>query len=249
MSKKNFEETFNIYLFTGPEDAGSFSKLSEFLAFLKYNRMHLPYKFSYVSRGTDALIPELTINENILMDFSPDSLTASKQFQFQEFLKENPNRHLEKLYQVISLPHELPANSDSQMKKVCGLFKSLIFEGQFIFLEEPEIHLDKECIKLFIDALKEHIARHKQNVFIYSRNLHLWIPHANILVNREEDYTFSMKKIMPLHSLIHTQVHSEERQMRPLYKKRTTPNEHYNPLFMNDQLSPIPLIALKKSAA
>lgn len=194
MTKLNFEQTFEIYLFTetGPEN--NFSKLNEFLSFLKYNKVNLPYKFSYVSRG-DGLIPELTLNENILMNFSPDSLTAGREFQFQEFLKEQPNRDLEKLYQKIVLPHVIPAHSDAQMRKVSSLIKSLIFEGQFIFLEEPEKDLDEECVALFISSLKDHIARYKQNVFIFSPQLNLWMPHVHQHVKREKDYSFTASKI------------------------------------------------------
>ncbi|MDD4975561.1 MAG: hypothetical protein PHY93_14480 [Bacteriovorax sp.] len=194
MTKLNFEESFEIYLFTetGPEN--NFSKLNEFLSFLKYSRVNLPYKFSYVSRG-DGLIPELTLNDNILMDFSPNSLTASREFQFQEFLKEQPNRDLEKLYQKIASPHELPLHCDAQMKKVSSLIKALISEGQFIFLEEPEKDLDDECIALFVSCLKDHIARHKQNVFIFSHHLNLWMPHVHQHVKREKDYSFTAAKI------------------------------------------------------
>lgn len=194
MTKVNFEETFEIYLFTenGPEN--NFSKLNEFLSFLKFNKVNLPYKFSYVSRG-DGLIPELTLNENILMDFSPNSLTAGREFQFQEFLKEQPNRDLEKLYQKIANPHELPTQADAQMRKVSSLIKSLIFEGQFIFLEEPEKDLNEECISLFINSLKDHIARNKQNVFIFSHHLNLWMPHVHQHVKREIDQSFSANKI------------------------------------------------------
>lgn len=194
MTKVNFEETFEIYLFTnnGPED--NYSKLNEFLSFLKFNKINLPYKFSYVGRG-DGLIPDMTLNENILMDFSPDSLTAAREFQFQEFLKEQPNRDLEKLYQKVVFPHELPAHSDAQMRRLASLIKSLIFEGQFIFLEEPEKELDEETIALFISAMKDHIARHKQNVFIFSGNLNLWLPHVHKHVKREKDFSFSTEKI------------------------------------------------------
>jgi ABC-type lipoprotein export system ATPase subunit len=194
MAKVNFEETFEIYLFTKQEKENNFSKLSEFLSFLKFNRLSLPYKFSYVSRG-DGLIPELSLNENILMDFSPNSLTASKEFQFQEFLKEEGNRPLEDLYQKIFLPHELPRNSDAQMRKVSALIKSLIFEGQFIFLEEPEIDLDEESIALFIAALKDRIEKHKQNIFIFSHNVNLWGPHAHQLVRREKNFSFATENI------------------------------------------------------
>lgn len=194
MTKINFEETFEIYLFTEPNLENNFSKLSEFISFLKYNKVNPPYKFSYVSRG-DGFIPELTINENILMDFSADSLTAAREFQFQEFLGAQPNRDLENLYKKITLPHELPADSDAQMRKVASLIKSLIFEGQFIFLEVPELDLDPETLTLFISAMKEHIARNKQNVFIFSNNLKLWLPHVHQLVTREKNYRFSTEKI------------------------------------------------------
>lgn len=194
MTKVNFEETFEIYLFTDDGLENNFSKLNEFLSFLKFNKVNLPYRFSYVSRG-EALIPEITLNENILMDFSPDSLTAAREFQFQEFLKEQPNRNLEKLYQKLATPHELPSNTDAQMKQLASLIKSLIFEGQFIFLEEPEKDLDAECIGLFINAMKDHIARHKQNVFIFSNHFNLWMPHIHQHVKREQDFSFTTEKI------------------------------------------------------
>lgn len=194
MTRVNFEETFEIYLFTDNGVEENFSKLSEFLSFLKFNKVNLPYKFSYVSRG-DGLIPELTLNENILMDFSPDSLTAAREFQFQEFLGSQPNRDLEKLYQKIALPHELPANSDAQMRKVASLIKSLVFEGQFIFLEEPEKDLEPEVIEIFIGAMKDHIARYKQNVFIFSTHLDLWMPHINQLVAREKNFSFTTTRM------------------------------------------------------
>jgi ABC-type lipoprotein export system ATPase subunit len=195
MVKVNFEESFEIYLFTDIGHENNFSKLNEFLSFLKFNKVNLPYKFSYVCRS-DGLIPEMTLNENILMDFSPDSLTAARGFQFQEFLKEQPNKDLERLYQTLTLPHELPEHSNAQMRKVTSLIKALISEAQFIFLEEPEKDLDEESTQLFIEALKDHIARHKQNVFIYTNQLNLWKDHGHQLVIREKDYSFSIKSII-----------------------------------------------------
>jgi ABC-type lipoprotein export system ATPase subunit len=195
MMKSCFEESFEIYLFTNIQKEDHSSKLNEFLSFLKYKVGNHSYKFSYVSRG-DGLIPELTLNENILMNFSPNSLTEGREFQFQEFLKEQPNRSLKRLYQKIGLPHELPLHTDAQMKKVCSLMKSLIFEGQFIFLEEPEIDLDDECLALFISSLKNHMKLHKQNVFIFSEDLELWMPHVHQHVKREKDFSFSTEKVI-----------------------------------------------------
>lgn len=193
MAKANFDDTFQIYLFT-EETGENFSRLSEFISFLKFNRVNLPYKFAYVSRG-DNLIPELSLIDNILMDFSPDSLTASKQAQFQDFLKEPQNETLLKLYHKVALPNDLPQHADAQMKKVSALLKALINEGQFIFLEEPERDLDAETVALFIAALKDQIARNRQNVLLFSHDLNLWMPHVNYHVKREPDYSFSLQKI------------------------------------------------------
>ena len=189
MTKINFEENFEIYLFTYPNETTSSSKLNEFLSFLKFHKVALPYKFSFVAREA-SLIPEMTLDQNILIDFSPDSLTESKEVQFQEFLGTQKNRALQSLYQRIELPHELPEQSNAQMKKACSLIKALLYEGQFIFLEEPEHDLSPEALDLFISALKEHVKDRQMNVFIFSKNLTMWMPHAHKMVQRMKDYSF-----------------------------------------------------------
>ena len=195
MTKINFEENFEIYLFTYPnEEAQGTSKLNEFLSFLKFHKVALPYKFSFVAREA-SLIPEMTLNQNILIDFTPDSLTESKEVQFQDFLGTQGNRALEALYKSIELPHELPDQTNAQMKKACSLMKSLLYEGQFIFLEEPEVGLDSETLNLFINALKEHVKAHQINVFIFSRNLSLWMPHAQKMVQRMKNYSFLISPV------------------------------------------------------
>ena len=217
MVKVNFEENFEIYLFTDNEHENNFSKLNEFISFLKFNRVALPYRFAYVCRS-DGLMPELTLNENILMDFSPDSLTTAREFQFQEFLNEQPNKDLEKLYQKLSFPHELPDHSNAQMKKIASLIKALISESNFIFLEEPEKDLDPECTQLFISALKDHIARHKLNVFIFSNQTKLWMNHSHQHVTREENFSFTTNEIPKNLAWI--------KERENFYKPITTPLEN-----------------------
>lgn len=168
--------------------------LGEFLSFLKFHKVALPYKFSFVSSEA-SLIPEMSLNQNLLIDFSPNSLTESKEVQFQDFLKLPENASLEKLYKTIELPHMLPGQSDAQMKKVCSLIKSLLCEGQFIFLEEPELDLAPETLSLFIDALKNHAEQRQVNVFIYSQNLPMWTPHSQKMVERMKDFTFLVSPV------------------------------------------------------
>lgn len=194
MARINFEETFNIYLFSSQEAAGGPSQLNEFLSFLKYNKANLPYKFSFVS-SSSSLIPEMTLNENILIDFEANSLTESKVHQFQDFLKNQENRSLERLYHSLILPNEFPSQSDAQMNKICSLIKSLLFEGQFIFFEEPEKDLDSETLKIFTDALKALMKERQMNVFLFSRNLPMWMPHAQLFVERKRDFSFQVNAI------------------------------------------------------
>lgn len=194
MTKINFEESFEIYLFACKSETSGSSKLGEFLSFLKFNKVNLPYKFSFVSQEA-SLIPEMTLNQNILIDFTPNSLTESKEVQFQDFLKEQHNQALEKLYHKLELPHEMPEHSNAQMKKVCSLIKSLLYEGQFIFLEEPETMLEKETLNLFISSLKARVKEQKINVFIFSKDMSLWMPHAHKMVQRMPDYSFAVSTI------------------------------------------------------
>lgn len=194
MSKINFEEYFEIYLFNYPQKTECSTKLGEFLSFLKFHKVALPYKFSFVSSEA-SLIPEMSLNQNLLIDFSPNSLTESKEVQFQDFLKLPENATLEKLYKTIELPHMLPGQSDAQMKKVCSLIKALLCEGQFIFLEEPELDLDSETLGLFIAALKAHVEQRQVNVFIYSQNLPMWMAHSHKMVERMKDFTFLISPV------------------------------------------------------
>jgi hypothetical protein len=189
MSKINFEENFEIYLFDDQKNLQSSSKLNDFLAFLKFHKVGHPYKFSFVSKIA-SLIPEMTLNQNILIDFSPNSLTESKEVQFQDFLKLPENSALEELYYTLQLPHELPEQSDAQMKKVCSLIKSLLYEGEFIFLEAPETDLSPETLKLFIAALKERMNGRKINGLISSNTPGTWMTHAQYTVDRSPDYSF-----------------------------------------------------------
>lgn len=194
MVRINFDETFNIYLFSTAEAAGGPSQLNEFISFLKFSKASLPYKFSFVS-SSSSLIPEMTLNENILIDFTANSLTESKVHQFQEFLKNQNNRSLEKLYHSLILPNEYPSQSDAQMNKVCSLIKSLLFEGDFIFLEEPEKDLDEETVNIFTEALKAQMKERPINVFLFSRNLPLWLAHAKYFVERKHDFSFQVNAI------------------------------------------------------
>jgi hypothetical protein len=216
MSKINFEENFEIYLFNDQATVQSSSRLNDFLAFLKFHKVGHPYKFSFVSEVA-SLIPEMTLNQNILIDFSPNSLTESKEVQFQDFLKISQNRALEELYYTLELPHELPEQSNAQMKKVCSLIKSLLYEGEFIFFEAPETDLTKDTLKLFINALKERVMGRKINVLISSKTPEMWIPHAHFTVERSPDFSFLITPLDAKLELLKTSTPTWEEERASFY--------------------------------
>lgn len=192
MKKTCFDNQFEIYLFLDNQTLEAPSKLNEFIAFLKSNKATFPYKFSFVGQNP-TLISDLSINQNILIDFNADSLTESKDGQFNEYLKEIDNFYLNELYARLDIPSEMPDMANSQIRKLTSLIKSLLKDGDFIFLESPEDHLSTECLEIFVCALKKQIVSKKQNVFIYSKNVDFWQGHANRIVTRNEDYSFNCK--------------------------------------------------------
>lgn len=199
MKKINFDEKFEIYLFDTKENATYSSMLNEFMAFLKFNKASVPYKFSYVDKGPN-LISEMTINQNILIDFNADSLTESKDAQFHEFLKDSKNYYLSELYNKLEIPTELPKFANAQMKKIASLIKALLKEGEFIFLESPEEDLSPEALTLFVGALKSQINTKKQNIFIYSENTDFWYSQCHKKVERNPDFSFKTELLT--HSIL-----------------------------------------------
>lgn len=223
MTKILFDEKFEIYLFNGTTEQLGTSKLGEFLSFLKYYKAQMPYKFAFVSEKA-SLIPELSLIQNILIDFNPNSLTESKEVQFHDFLKAQKNKSFEELYNKINLPHELPIQSNSQMNKVASLIKALLNEGQFLFLEEPENYLEEETLNLFSDALKSQLEEKGVNVFIYSKNIDFWKPHAHKSVSRNTDYSFKVEEINE---------HSQWEKERQLFYSKSSENHPDTLIFRN----------------
>lgn len=199
-TKHNFKEFQEIYLFTsGPREYTS-TMLSEFINFLKFHKARLPYKFSFVGKEP-LLMNELTLNQNIMIDFSADSLTENKEVQFEEFLAQKENAHLRELYLQIDAVAKLPLFVDAQINKITSLLCALLKEGEFIFLESPEENLDPKSLAIFIKALKTQINIKQQNVFIFSKNIEFWKQHSQKLVFRSQDFKFITSEIEAIHKL------------------------------------------------
>jgi ABC-type multidrug transport system ATPase subunit len=123
------------------------------------------------------------------------------------------------------------------MNKVASLIKALLNEGQFLFLEEPENHLEQETLKLFSDALKAQLEEKEVNIFIYSKNSDFWKPHAHKSVSRNKDFSFKIEEINK---------HSQWEKERQHFYSKSSENQTNTLVFHNLKKVPAPS---KKDAA
>lgn len=190
MEKYLFDKNSDIFLFSQAENKeASGSSLNEFLQFLKFNRVSIPYKFTYVS-AKDSLIPDLTLKQNLLLDYTIASLTEEKEVHFKNFLKNKANVYLEALYGMIVNINDIPSNATAEEIKIICLMKAIITEAPFIFLESPEKDLSFDAFKLFQKALQYQLKNQTQTVFITTPNESIWNHLISKKVHRGENQAF-----------------------------------------------------------
>lgn len=194
MKKEDFDNSSEIYLFRmyRPNGADSSTKLNEFINYLKFNRVAAPFQFSYVSTKGD-LISELTLNQNILLEYTSPSLTEEKEGHLRKFFKERPNLHLEALYNMISNIDEYPSEAGPEENKITALLKAFIANKPFIFLEYPEAELSPKAQKLLQKAIELQAKNLRQNIFIVTKQEQNWSKYISKIVERTESFSFKTK--------------------------------------------------------
>lgn len=198
MEKYSFNELSQIYLFRSkPAHSLAGSCLNEFLSYLKFYRVMGPYKFSFVGKNGN-LIPELTLKQNLLIDYTSESLTEEKEAHFRENLKTKPNLQLEALYNHISNLNDLPKNSTPEEIKLVSLLKALLSDAPYLFLENPEADLSENTFKIFQEALFNQIRLTEQNVFIITKRERSWSKYVTKIVGRNKDFTFKTENSDPI---------------------------------------------------
>jgi hypothetical protein len=141
-------------------------------------------------------MPNLSLNENILMNFSPRSLTAEKENQFEDFLAQRSNIYIKKLYDKLADKDIAAHLAAPEMIKLASLIKVLTTDCDYIFLENPEKDLSENIRILFIKALEIHLEEKEINAFFYSSsNEELWNPHCSYAVSRNKYFQFQLESI------------------------------------------------------
>jgi ABC-type multidrug transport system ATPase subunit len=196
MNELKYTKNINSYLFLNDPSCGHSSYLSEFIAFIKSQHSATPVNFSYVGDETN-LMPKLTLNQNILMNFSPISLTNEKVKQFEDYLTHNQNAYIKKLYDKLIDRDIVTQNAGPEMKKLTSLIKALITESDYIFLENPENDLSENIRILFNKALETHIQLKNIKTFIYSSTgEESWKPYCMYTVSRNKYFQFHLESII-----------------------------------------------------
>lgn len=201
--KKRLIEQSEIYLFECSKERSGIDnyqfentqipKVNEFVAFLKYFQIPSPYKFTTIS-GELNLISDLSLKENILMNFNSDSLTSSKNHQFDEIIAGIQNPYIAPLLQYFHEGDLKPNEASKEAIKCAELLRALLSDSHFIFMESPEKDLSYQLFSIFLKALKHHCKDKVVNVFISSPNPELWLNEAHFMIKRNEKFQFVVEK-------------------------------------------------------
>jgi ABC-type multidrug transport system ATPase subunit len=196
MEKFLLDQNCVTLLFLENQNGVHSSYLSEFISFIKSQKVTMPFTFSYVGDQTN-LMSTLTLNENILLNFTPKSLTTEKENQFEDYLNQKQNIYIKKLYEKLT-ERDIPTHAAiPEMKKLASLIKALTTESEYLFLENPEKDLSENLRILFTMALETHREHKKINTFYFSQyNEDLWKTHCTHTVSRNKYFQFQLESII-----------------------------------------------------
>jgi ABC-type lipoprotein export system ATPase subunit len=185
-----FSDHSGIYYFDQGVEK-EFANLKSFLYFLKAMKVKGPIKFAYVDQA-GALIPNLSLKENILLDAIPQSLSLNKGTILNNVLEKIDNVFITNMFNSIVDWEQKPSECSSQVIKLVALMKALLTDSKYIFLDNPEMHLRFETLNLFKNALNLQRKKQNQIVIIHSQNFSVWEEEVEKIIYRGENKKFNI---------------------------------------------------------
>lgn len=177
------------YLLLDREVAPDFSSLKSFMSCYKYFFGNAVSKFTYVSPSSN-MFQDLNIKENILLLLESESLTLTKSDQLEEFLNQDSNQYLKKLF---SYMHESEHFEDQKLIALCIV--SLIKSDHAIFIDQIEKQLSWNIIDCYLEAIKIKNSQAPQLVIIRSHFGQKWRPYCQSEITKLPDYHFCVTDI------------------------------------------------------
>jgi hypothetical protein len=194
-------QPFDIFYFhhkLSEKPMGS-SYLKHFINFLNDCQVPKPYKFTFVSRD-GALIPNLSLKENIFLESVPTSLTTSKECQFEQYLNQSGHHHLPLLLHALGDLDKKPPALTKQQVKLASLIIGILKPNKYLFLETPEFHLvDQKLLQLVKQALVEQSKRQTAPIFIASEAMDFWSDFSNKIVHQSPNGQLTVKERIKTH--------------------------------------------------
>lgn len=173
--------------------------LKEFMYFLKFTGKQNLIDFSYASSDASTH-KDLTIKQNIILDAVPTSINKDDESSFDELLESIDNNALKKLIQMLGPTDIIVKELSKQTTKLASIVKCILSKSEYIFLIEPEDHLNSEQIELVKSALNFEVEKYNRIVFLKALNNDLWLDLATNIVTRDQSnkYVCSPNPILKL---------------------------------------------------
>ena len=183
-------DKMDLALFESQHEHIEFSRLKDFISFLRLYKCPMPYSFSHVEVG-GPLIENLSLDENLLLHTSVNKGETTEGI-IQKILEQTGNPHLLNFYNSISLKHLRPSQVDDKTRKSVALIKAMLQNQEFLFLENPEKYLCKQMLTLFTQALSYQSVTTGQIIVISTRFKNIWASQITKRIYRDENNYFQV---------------------------------------------------------
>ena len=186
MTSNLFLRKKEILLFSSHDEHPATCQLKNFIHCLNHFDKKRPLRFAY-SESNTLMMSHLTIKENILLDGVIHTLCSTKEFQLKKHLDKEGRPRLVKLFNQIGDIELRPDQVSTETLKLVSLLKTLLRPSDYLFFENPQMHLSDMNLAIFIEALKEQVEIKNQTIFIHSTNEDLWSDLVSKKILKEVD--------------------------------------------------------------
>jgi len=170
-----------IYFHKVKKDDEQKCHLKELMILLKALKLKSPYNFAYTPPMGE-LIPNLTLQENILIESPLHQRVTGRSRSLTELLQGVDNPHISALSELIVYPNLLPTRSDLTTIKLASVVKALLSGKELILLDGPEVNLDNAIIERIKMALiYAHNATGQSHLICSSDEL-TWSPFVHKMI-------------------------------------------------------------------
>ncbi len=186
----------DIVLFKQKSEAILSGRLKEFLSFLKFKKVPIPILFSYLDQSPE-LITTLTLKENILLEANYNRIGKERYVDLDKIIQETQNLELKALYRELGNTELNSTAIGPNKKKLVQICHLLIRKVPYLFLDNPEKHLEESQLSQLINAVKFKVLAEGVTVLLSTAREDLWSTHITAIVSRGDKNKFIVRPKVP----------------------------------------------------